>query len=83
VKIIIDEQYARAIQVLKDNAEGHSKLANLLLEREVIFSEDLEEIFGKRPWKKELVKNDKEQKEVVAEQKEDQNSDTENEIISA
>jgi cell division protease FtsH len=50
VKILIDSQYERAKQVLKENAEGHTKLANLLLEREVIFSEDLEKIFGKRPW---------------------------------
>ena len=59
VKIIIDEQYERAKNVLKENKEGHSKLATLLLEREVIFSEDLEKIFGKRPWdkNKELVEN--------------------------
>jgi cell division protease FtsH len=35
---------------LADHAEGHKKLAEKLLEREVIFSEDLEEIFGPRPW---------------------------------
>lgn len=52
VKALIDSQYRRAKKVLRDNAEGHSKLAELLLEREVIFSEDLEEIFGKRPWDK-------------------------------
>ena len=55
VKVIIDEQYLRAIEVLKTNKKGHEKLANLLLEREVIFSEDLEEIFGKRPWDKKHV----------------------------
>ncbi len=55
VKVIIDKQYERAIQILKDNAEGHTKLADLLLEREVIFSEDLENIFGKRPWEKKHV----------------------------
>ncbi|HSH20220.1 MAG TPA: ATP-dependent zinc metalloprotease FtsH, partial [Draconibacterium sp.] len=55
VKVIIDEQYARAVEVLKKNKDGHEKLANLLLEREVIFSEDLEEIFGKRPWDKKHV----------------------------
>ncbi len=55
VKVIIDAQYERAAQVLKDNAEGHEKLANLLLEREVIFSEDLEAIFGKRPWDKKHI----------------------------
>jgi len=55
VKVLIDGQYARAKQVLNDHAEGHKKLATLLLEREVIFSEDLEEIFGKRPWDKKHV----------------------------
>lgn len=49
-KKIISEQYERAKQVLRDNAEGHNQLAELLLEREVIFAEDLERIFGKRPW---------------------------------
>lgn len=53
VKIIIDTQYNRAIKILTENQDGHKKLANLLLEREVIFSEDLEDIFGKRPWDKE------------------------------
>jgi len=55
VKVIIDEQYVRALEVLKKNNKGHEKLANLLLEREVIFSEDLEAIFGKRPWEKKHV----------------------------
>jgi len=49
-KQIVAEQYARAKQILLQNAEGHEQLSNLLLEREVIFSEDLEAIFGKRPW---------------------------------
>ncbi|MGQ1908677.1 ATP-dependent zinc metalloprotease FtsH [Marinifilum sp. RC60d5] len=48
VKIIIENSYERAKQVLLDNQAGHKKLAELLLEREVIFSEDLEDIFGKR-----------------------------------
>ncbi|MDD2380360.1 MAG: ATP-dependent zinc metalloprotease FtsH, partial [Mariniphaga sp.] len=55
VKKIIDEQYERAKNVLRENAEGHKKLAQLLLEREVIFSEDLEHIFGKRPWDKKII----------------------------
>lgn len=56
-KKLIESQYKRALSILEDHSDGHSKLANLLLEREVIFSEDLEEIFGKRPWdhKKELL----------------------------
>ncbi|MCL1822346.1 MAG: ATP-dependent zinc metalloprotease FtsH [Prolixibacteraceae bacterium] len=49
-KKLIAEQYARSLAVLRQNAEGHKKLADLLLEREVIFSEDLEHVFGKRPW---------------------------------
>ncbi len=49
-KAIVAEQYERAKQILQENAEGHNKLAELLLEREVIFAEDLEKIFGKRPW---------------------------------
>jgi cell division protease FtsH len=49
-KGIVAEQYERAKQILRENAEGHNKLAELLIEREVIFAEDLENIFGKRPW---------------------------------
>ncbi len=55
VKVLIDGQYLRALEVLKKNKNGHEKLSNLLLEREVIFSEDLEEIFGKRQWDKRHV----------------------------
>lgn len=49
-KEIVAEQYERAKQILRDNAEGHNQLAELLLEKEVIFADDLEKIFGKRPW---------------------------------
>ena len=48
VKSIIDESYIRAKEVLKSNMKGLTELAEILLEREVIFSEDLEKIFGKR-----------------------------------
>ena len=51
VKALIDNQYDRAKSILKKNKKGLHKLAEILLEREVIFSDDLEEIFGKRPWK--------------------------------
>ncbi len=49
-KDIVADQYKKALKILEENAEGHNKLAELLIEREVIFSEDLEKIFGKRPW---------------------------------
>ncbi|MGQ8337663.1 ATP-dependent zinc metalloprotease FtsH [Sunxiuqinia sp. A32] len=58
-KLIIDSQYERALEVLKENHEGHEKLAMKLLEKEVIFGEDLEEIFGKRPWTKEELTEEK------------------------
>ncbi len=47
---LINEQYARAKQILLENKEGHNQLAELLITQEVIFAEDVEKIFGKRPW---------------------------------
>ena len=53
VKQLIEEQYQRAIKLLDNNKDKLIKLAEKLLEDEVIFKEDLELIFGKRPWVKE------------------------------
>lgn len=50
VQKIINEQYERAKTILADNKEGHNQLAQVLLEREVIYTEDVEHIFGKRAW---------------------------------
>ncbi len=50
VKALIDAQYERAKQILSDNKAGMIELAELLLEREVIFTDDLEKIFGKREY---------------------------------
>lgn len=47
---MINEQYDRAKKLLIEHKDGHNKLAQMLLEREVIFAEDVEKIFGKRPW---------------------------------
>ena len=47
---MINEQYERAKKILTDHKEGHAQLAQLLIDREVIFAEDVEKIFGKRPW---------------------------------
>ena len=47
---MINEQYDRAKQILTEHADGHAQLAQLLVDREVIFAEDVERIFGKRPW---------------------------------
>ena len=61
VNLIIAESYVRAKEVLKNNIKGLTELAELLLEKEVIFSEDLERIFGKR--KAEILKDEREAEE--------------------
>lgn len=50
VSRIIEEQYQRAKDILSKHAEGHAELTEVLLSREVIFTEDVEKIFGKRQW---------------------------------
>lgn len=75
VKRIIAEQFERAKKILDENKEGHHKLAELLIEKEVIMSDDLVAIFGERKWKSrqdELIEaNDKQEKTQ-------QNNDNEN-----
>ena len=66
-KQLIEAQYTRALEVLKSNKDGHQKLAELLLEKEVIFSEDLEHIFGKRHWARPVLVNET-KKELPAEE---------------
>ena len=50
VKNMVNEQYERAKKILSEHRDGHAKLSQLLIDKEVIFAEDVEEIFGKRPW---------------------------------
>ncbi|MDR1523875.1 MAG: ATP-dependent zinc metalloprotease FtsH [Tannerella sp.] len=50
VQNIVNEQYERAKRMLSECADKHGRLAELLLKSEVIYSEDVEHIFGKRPW---------------------------------
>ena len=47
---MLNEQYDRAKQILTEHKEGHARLTELLMTHEVIFAEDVEQIFGKRPW---------------------------------
>lgn len=65
VMTIIAEQYARAKEILIKNAEGHRKLAEILLEKEIIYAADLEVIFGKRPWVSRAQELLKDQPEAV------------------
>ncbi|GAA0873159.1 ATP-dependent zinc metalloprotease FtsH [Gangjinia marincola] len=79
---LIENQYKRAISILEDNKDKLIELAEMLLEREVIFKDDLQKIFGKRPFEKpehqngEVVKNGKEVTVIDTETKEDTNVDT-------
>ncbi len=50
VSRIINEQYERAKEILREHAAGHKELAEVLISREVIYTEDVERIFGKRQW---------------------------------
>lgn len=66
VKAIISTQYERAKALLSENAEKHNLLADKLMEHEVVFAGDVEEIFGKRPWKSradELLEEQKKEEE--------------------
>ncbi|MGL5317545.1 MAG: ATP-dependent zinc metalloprotease FtsH [Bacteroidales bacterium] len=69
---MINEQYKRAKEMLIEHQEGHHKLTELLIEREVIYKEDLENIFGKRPWisrTEEIISlNEKAEKKAKEEQ---------------
>ena len=57
ISIIIETQYKRALQILADNKDKLDALAAKLLEKEVIFREDLEEVFGERAWDPELTEH--------------------------
>ena len=64
VKALIERAYAMAKQVLTDHKEGMTQLAELLLEREVVFTEDVERIFGKR--KKDILREQREAEQKAA-----------------
>ena len=69
---MINEQYARAKALLEEHKEGHNALAELLIAREVIFAEDVEKIFGKRPWASRS-------EEIMESKREDENTLPDNE----
>lgn len=50
VQLMVNQQYQRAKDILSEHRKEHNELAELLIEKEVIFAEDVERIFGKRPW---------------------------------
>ena len=74
---IIEKQYERAIEMLENNREKLDQLANLLLEKEVIFKENVQEIFGKRPWDKEEEKKEEKAEASPAEAPTESTTDAE------
>jgi cell division protease FtsH len=79
-KKLIAEQYARAKQILTENKAKHNELADLLLKKEVIMAEDVERIFGKRPWhsrSEEIMEEDNNRK-LAKEKEEEEKTSTEN-----
>jgi cell division protease FtsH len=62
---MVEDAYERAKQILSENRDKLDKLASLLIEREVIFREDLEEIYGKRPFETEETNDNVAEKEIV------------------
>src|SRR5690606_2737382 len=54
ISILIEEQYVRAVELLEKNKDKLTELAERLLEKEVIFKDDLEKIFGERSFHKEF-----------------------------
>ncbi len=67
VKIMVAEQYERAKDLLRKHADGHHQLSQILLEKEIIYAENLEHIFGKRPWvsrSEEILQNEDSSKNV-------------------
>ena len=78
VQTMISEQYERAKTLLREHGEGHNALSDILLEKEVIYAETLEEVFGKRQWKSradEILK-DAESKEKEPESSTEKNQET-------
>ena len=69
---MINEQYERAKTILSEHKEGHNELAKVLIEREVIMADDVEHIFGKRPWTSRS-------EELMAEEEQKKNADQQTE----
>ncbi|ETN96856.1 ATP-dependent zinc metalloprotease FtsH [Zhouia amylolytica] len=72
ISSIVEKQYERAIEILSQNKDKLTELADRLLEKEVIFKDDLERIFGKRPFDKE----EEEENATPDTKEEDQNQET-------
>lgn len=84
VKHMINEQYERAKTILTEHKEGHNQLTQLLMEREVIFAEDVERIFGKRPWasrSEEIMYQKEEENHLIPEEPQEEKPLLENKEV--
>ncbi|MBQ3243334.1 MAG: ATP-dependent zinc metalloprotease FtsH [Bacteroidaceae bacterium] len=82
---MITEQYERAKELLMEHKEGHAELARILIEKEVLFAEDVEKIFGKRPWasrSEEIFSNEENNKEETAGTAESETAESDPEITA-
>lgn len=84
VSRIVNEQYERAKSILSENAEGHQQLTQVLLEREVIYTEDVERIFGKRQWtsRSDEILNENEAKKSQSEPDKPNSEQTDDELLT-
>ena len=77
VSKLIESAYQEALRILGDNLDGLTQLANKLIDKEVVFGDDLEMIFGKRPWVKEEIGFPKESQKTTDN---GQQTDNDNEV---
>ncbi|WP_047419335.1 ATP-dependent zinc metalloprotease FtsH [Cellulophaga sp. Hel_I_12] len=77
ISILIEEQYKRAVELLENHKDKLTTLATRLLEKEVIFKDDLEKIFGKRPFEKDVAEEAAAKAEENSKLEEEQNSNME------
>jgi len=75
---MIESQYQRAIEILSENEEKLTVLAELLLEKEVIFKDDLTKIFGKRPFDNSTIEEKAPEKEIKKEEQEETKEENKN-----
>ncbi len=80
---MVNDQYKRAKEILMEHKEGHNALAELLIQREVIFAADVEKIFGKRPWISRSQEIMEENEKQAAQTETDQSADSEADLAQA
>jgi cell division protease FtsH len=80
ISILIEEQYQRAVELLSNNKDKLTELATRLLEKEVIFKNDLEKIFGKRPFDKDVAEEAAAREEEASKEEASKGADTNKEI---